>query len=445
MFKSGHGSWDTRVAGYVSNYELFVHIGETLDGNPNNISIKQYEDEGNILIYDGNWVSWLTPESYAARRAWTDGLNFAGTSDWAADLNTTYGKNGTGDELPTDGEDNYQICDYGRSFDDLDSLNSMLDTAYANYTAVNNGYDELYGYYVKYMEKLVPEVLSYEFMFNLSETGKHAPTPKPGIGMNYGATYELIDEDGYNAKLGDLGLEPDWVVLADYTYKYAYEAQRYGEVDREWSIHNFPTKNESMEVPNPKDIITKGLPNMDDLRTQLSATMMDIMLGQWINGTAADAVQVYSAPIFLMMQAVDGMAQVKQLGTKEEEDEEDEEAERKRKKNFILLIISVVLMFVPVVGEEFAAAAGLATLARSMAIAGELANGAYALFDTIDDPSSAVVNVLGMLFGLGNIAKIARDGKGIASAAKVRTAMKSSEVSSLGTSSSVMTIRSSRS
>lgn len=37
-----------------------------------------------------------------------------------------------------------------------------------------------------------------------------------------------------------------------------------------------------------------------------------------------------------------------------------------------------------------------------------------------------------MLFGLGSIAKVDRDGEGIASAAKFRNAMKSSEVSALG-------------
>lgn len=86
----------------------------------------------------------------------------------------------------------------------------------------------------------------------------------------------------------------------------------------------------------------------------------------------------------------------------------------------------------PIVGEEVAAAAGLATLARSVAIAGELANGALAVYDTVKDPSSAVVNIIGMLFGVGSIAKVARDGKGLSSAAKLRQGMKADEIASFG-------------
>jgi predicted GNAT family acetyltransferase len=72
------------------------------------------------------------------------------------------------------------------------------------------------------------------------------------------------------------------------------------------------------------------------------------------------------------------------------------------------------------------------TLARSIAVAGEVANGALAVHETVEDPSSAVSNIIGMLFGVGNIAKVARDGKGLASIAKARAAMDSSEVASFG-------------
>jgi hypothetical protein len=37
-----------------------------------------------------------------------------------------------------------------------------------------------------------------------------------------------------------------------------------------------------------------------------------------------------------------------------------------------------------------------------------------------------------MLFGVGSIAKVARDGEGIGSVAKIRTAMKSDDITSLG-------------
>jgi hypothetical protein len=58
----------------------------------------QYQDEGDIMIYDNNqWVSYLTQESYNSRVKKWQRLSFGGVSDWAADLETDYGSNGTGD------------------------------------------------------------------------------------------------------------------------------------------------------------------------------------------------------------------------------------------------------------------------------------------------------------------------------------------------------------
>jgi chitinase len=54
------------------------------------------------------------------------------------------------------------------------------------------------------------------------------------------------------------------------------------------------------------------------------------------------------------------------------------------------------------------------------------------IYDTVDDPKSAVVNVLGMLLGVGAIAKASRDGKGLNDVAKVRRGMTADAVGSLG-------------
>lgn len=101
-------------------------------------------------------------------------------------------------------EDDAPVCDYSITFDNLDDLNAasgdfvssclvvyaletlitMLDTAYANYTSVNDGYDEEFGYYVTYIEKLVPAVLDNNFMFNESITTDTMLIPAPGYGMN---------------------------------------------------------------------------------------------------------------------------------------------------------------------------------------------------------------------------------------------------------------------
>ena len=65
----------------------------------------------------------------------------------------------------------------------LDALINMLQTAYNNYTVVDDGYDKEFGYYITYMQNLVPEVLQGSFMFdtaNATDTMNMAPV---GPGM----------------------------------------------------------------------------------------------------------------------------------------------------------------------------------------------------------------------------------------------------------------------
>lgn len=133
-------------------------------------------------------------------------MNFAGSVDWAVDLNRTYANNGTGDlQEPGDDWPEYEPCptfhypylegiqtalDSGiipkhcAAEKTLDTLLWMLDAAYNNYTDVNNGYDETFGYYVKYIESVVPAILENAFMWNMSITKDTEIVPEIGYGMN---------------------------------------------------------------------------------------------------------------------------------------------------------------------------------------------------------------------------------------------------------------------
>jgi chitinase len=84
------------------------------------------------------------------------------------------------------------------------------------------------------------------------------------------------------------------------------------------------------------------------------------------------------------------------------------------------------------VGEELALAAGLATLGRTIAIAGEVGNAAFSVYETVSDPKSAIVNTLGTLLGVGAIAKAERSGKGLGDVAKLRRGLTAENVSSFG-------------
>ena len=71
----------------------------------------------------------------------------------------------------------------------LQVLIKMLDTAYDNYTNVNNGYDGMFTYYVEYMNDLVLQILYNKLMFvgdggNLAGTEIVGASPVFGEGMN---------------------------------------------------------------------------------------------------------------------------------------------------------------------------------------------------------------------------------------------------------------------
>jgi chitinase len=174
------------------------------DGLSPSYNITQYQDEGDILVFNSTWVSWLSPDSYADRRSWYDGLHLGGSVDWAIDLNVSYSGNGTGSIVDTDADADWpdlscpnttfamledlqqaqaSLPDYCIPRITLETLVTMLDTAYANYSNVNNGYDEMFGYYTTYMMKLVPEILADAFMWNMSTTGENALVPNVGYGM----------------------------------------------------------------------------------------------------------------------------------------------------------------------------------------------------------------------------------------------------------------------
>lgn len=57
-----------------------------------------------------------------------------------------------------------------------------MTTAYNNYTDVNQGYDDVLGYYVTYIKQLVPDVILHNLMFDWNAS----PTDRPlanGPGM----------------------------------------------------------------------------------------------------------------------------------------------------------------------------------------------------------------------------------------------------------------------
>lgn len=151
----------------------------------------------------------------------------------------------------------------------------------------------------------------------------------------------LNNRDGYDRALAHAGMLPEWVELGDFALT-RMNSDATLELYWTWYFSSFPVKNESMEVQNPKDIVTHGLPNIPSLRSDMQKTKLEIIGGMYVGGDPRDAALAYAPTVFIMQQAVDSMKQAKEIGKQEEKDEAEEE--RKRKENFIMLIISVVLI-----------------------------------------------------------------------------------------------------
>ena len=144
-------------------------------------------------------------------------------------------------------------------------------------------------------------------------------------------------EDDYNAALTKAGITPDWVHFGDHTITHDETSGRGGR-NWQYKFSGFPVAKANMVIPNPKDIVTQALPTISDLRIDMKATLMDIILGNFADGSTTAAANAYSTPVFMLMQAVQNMAEAKKLGEKEQEEE------KKQRTDFIVMIVSVVLL-----------------------------------------------------------------------------------------------------
>lgn len=227
-------------------------------------------------------------------------------------------------------------------------------------------------------------------------------------------------DEFWSVFLTDYGVDKDWVAWGRVV---PYSECSVGEICYYDSWNNFPVKADDSDitVDNPQDIWTGASQNLNALPSQIDATFLDLLFGNW-NGSNLDTVQVYGLAVSMASQAVLAMEQVKAIGqTQEDED----------KKSLIGWIVTAVLMLVPFIGEEAAAAAGLSSMARAIALAGGAANLGYDIDTVVGQPSSAPFLILGWLLGAGGVAKLDRNSDSFAKMAKERQSM-TDQIAKLG-------------
>ncbi|KAK0643186.1 hypothetical protein B0T16DRAFT_459358 [Cercophora newfieldiana] len=271
-----------------------------------------------------------------------------------------------------------------------------------------NDYDGKFGWYKNYVEELVnPQLAAFMNNFELDNEKKigggnrffnckykeydsdanwlyQGPCPVPESIMkrsewddpsdpagpdDWVIHYTCINETGFKQALTEeLGILPNWYKWEDWGgWDECCQAQP-GDcpiVRHQWLRGHFPRKADIIDVPNPKEIMEKAQANITALRSHfLSATL----------------------------GAIDNMEKIKDIG---------DELEAAAKKECIMLILGLVFLLVPFLAEFGALIAGLTTLARFIAIAGEVGNVALGIPGIIEDTRSVPLVVLGVLAGRG--------------------------------------------
>ena len=106
-----------------------------------------------------------------------------------------------------------------------------------------------------------------------------------------------------------------------------------------------------------------------------------------------DIVDSGSLPALMLQFAIANMNKIIETAN---------EALERERKEMILSFVTAFLMFIPIVGSTVGAAGG--TVLRTLInVAGELGNVALGIYEVVDDPKNALLNIFGLLLGGVNL------------------------------------------
>lgn len=428
----------TQTSGYIADAEI-RQIKNIMDmGWSDAKYVSKYDSasDSDIFIYNNDeWVAWMDVETKKRRTTLYKSLGFAGTSDWAVDLQDDYGQMaaGTGTSGNNGTLDLSVSCDLSKSYASLDALNKdasnmwepclamhsvalledMLTASFDGYDEAAEGYDELFPTYSKWIKDTMNERLTtwmwddedkkkpghkyYKCFaaagayFAKREDAKEVQCDDlPGGGDSYTFWFEMKDKEGWKNSLSAAGFDPEWVQGRTIEKTEGIDTCPFPSANCQTTntkMVNFPQRKDKIDIPNPKDVIVAAKGNLTALMDQYSIMYADIGFDSF-DGNLQDAVEVLAVPVFMLRDAIDLMEEVKELAKK---------INAENTKNLILKIVEAVLMLVPFVGG--AIGKGSAALARFLTVIDVGGNGALAIYSIIDDPAMAPVAIFGMLMG----------------------------------------------
>ncbi len=225
------------------------------------------------------------------------------------------------------------------------------------------------------------------------------PQKQYGFYSEFTFYYVLNNETGLFNTLNDqYGIDKDWIKFGGHDNVVRCTGRNCYPQSFHW--RGEPQAKDDFAVPNPKNIISKAGGGMDTVEINLAATLMDMVLASW-GGSGEDVVQSMSLPVFIILQSVESMKDVKKVGQDAKDDE---------KKKLILDIVTAVLLLIPFAGELGAAVFGVEQIARIAAMVGQAGSAALTMVDIVNDPEMAPAAIMGML--LGTIPGFGRTPKG---------------------------------
>lgn len=136
-------------------------------------------------------------------------------------------------------------------------------------------------------------------------------------------------------------------------------------------------------------------------------------------GSADDAVDALTLPVFMVEDAVKNMDKIKDVADK---------IDAEKRKMIILAFLSAIFFFVPFVGQVVGSIAALANIGRIISLAGAVGNAALEIFSIVDNKDNlplAIMSIILAPLALLDIASIAK-------AANFRRGMPSSDIKKLG-------------
>ncbi|XDG05350.1 hypothetical protein ABKA04_004965 [Annulohypoxylon sp. FPYF3050] len=473
----------TNTGGYISNAE----IEEIIQNGKVN---KQWKKEGsNFLVYnDTEWVAYMDDDMKKTRSSFYDSYNFAGTTDWAVDLQ--YFADGSGGDLYDDDyeyvidEDYFSSCQ--GSYTTLDQLNdrkdsmpahcieqylldvqvATLETALNKYKKlIDDGYDEKFSIYEKYVADQVPLQVNH-FMasdkvdkyFTCKETKditccsscRYATCAETCVkGSDCKDGRGTIDIDCPRMEFQREIADGDQTPIPNATFTLKDKDGFWKDIGDEYGIDESWIKFDRrlMRVNNGcqyagediKECMDKQnnffynypvpdkvtVYNPKDIIGDSFPKATDMLDRFKIVRTYGDWDDLMELSDLVDATSLPGYTTEEAVSSMEKIVEQAGEIEKQQREEFILNFITGLLFWIPFVGEA-AGAAGMTTARSLLRLIGSTGDAGLAVYDIVKNPENAFMAVFSYLMGAG----LGR--AGFKKAADSRRSMSSSEYDSLG-------------